>query len=56
MPLHRTSRDNAETFVAELEAKGERVAAVAPDGDGLWIITDPSRRTAPQGIEKRGGR
>lgn len=53
MPLHRTSRDNAEAFIADLEANGERVAAVAPDGDGLWVITEPSRRTEPKGVERR---
>ena len=55
MPLHRLAYSgDIAALVAELE-KSEELVSVAPDGDGLWVLTKPKPRIGrpPKGVETR---
>lgn len=55
MPVHRTTFAALEDQVATIEQAGERIISVlgTPTEDAVVIITEPGKRVAPKGLEKR---
>ena len=55
MPLHRVGHADAPQLVAELEAAGEQITALASDEGGVYIGTTrkPKVGRPPKGLETR---
>ena len=51
MPLYQLSRTHANSEIEKLEAKGERVTFVTPDGPVLIVVTET--RPRHWGLETR---
>jgi len=51
MPLYQLSRTHANSEIEKLEAKGERVTFVTPDGPVLIVVTET--RPTHWGLETR---
>jgi len=49
MPLHRSTHEDARDTVANLEAEGETVTAIATDEGGVYIATTAAKKTRRPG-------